>query len=216
MSGPLVLAIDTTTEFGSLALARDGNVIAQVLLESPDGYGHVVFERIEALLTANGVTLHDIDVFAAAAGPGTFTGVRVGLTAAKGFASALGKRAAGVSNLQALALLGAGEQRAAVLDARRGEVYAGLFDAVANPIGPEVVAPLGAWIETLPPGETTFIFTDAAPFAAALTEDATRVSAGHALAGAIALLAPAQAKDPALLDANYVRKSDAEMAWQDR
>lgn len=221
MSGVLVLAIDTTTETGSLALARDGVVIAEERLESPDGYGHVLFDRIAALLAGNGVALEEIEVFAAAAGPGTFTGVRVGLTAAKGLASALGKRAAGVSNLRALALLGAGDRRAAILDARRGEVYAGLFDATANPLGPEAVMPLRQWVEALPPGETTFVFSGAGALVDALEVDALgerapRVIAGRPLAAAIALLAPGQATDPALLDANYVRKSDAEMAWRDR
>jgi tRNA threonylcarbamoyladenosine biosynthesis protein TsaB len=123
----------------------------------------------------------------------------VDLAAVKGFAAALGVQAAGVSNLQALAFLGTGERRAAVLDARRGEVYAALFDADCNLLTPETVATLDAWKETLPQGEISFIFMD-----------------GRRLAGAIARLAGSQAQHPAALDANYVRKSDAEMAWKDR
>ncbi|MBI2686719.1 MAG: tRNA (adenosine(37)-N6)-threonylcarbamoyltransferase complex dimerization subunit type 1 TsaB [Acidobacteria bacterium] len=220
MSDSLVLAIDTTAEFGSLALAEGNSVIEEVLMHSTDGYGHVLFERIDALLTARGVKLQDIALFAAAAGPGSFTGVRVGLAAAKGLAAAMGKPAAGVSNLQALALLGEGSRRAAVLDARRGEIYGAVFDDNANPLSAEVVAPFAQWMDTLPLEETSFVFTDAAPFAPALDASrfaaAPRISAGRALAGAIARLAWSQAKDPALLDANYVRKSDAELFWVDR
>jgi tRNA threonylcarbamoyladenosine biosynthesis protein TsaB len=211
MSNRLVLAIDTSTELGSLALADGDRVIEEVALEATDGYGHVVFGQIEALLERHGVQLTDIELFAAAKGPGTFTGVRVGLAAAKGFAAALGKPAAGVSNLQALALLGEGPRRAAVLDARRGEVYAGLFDAEARPLTPETVAPLATWVETLPAGDISFVFMEGAPFAAM-----PHVNAGRCLAGAIARLAWEQAQHPAALDANYVRRSDAEMAWIDR
>ena len=67
--------------------------------------------------------LEEIDCFAAASGPGSFTGVRVGLAAVKGLAEALGKPAVGISNLRALSLFGKAALRAVVLDARRGEVY---------------------------------------------------------------------------------------------
>lgn len=211
MKRDLVLAIDTTTEFGSLALAGREDVIEEVALEAVDGYGHMVFGCIDALLARHGVQLTDITLFAAAAGPGTFTGIRVGLTAAKGFAAALGTQAAGVSNLQALALLGAGPLRAAVLDARRGEVYAALFDAQAHALTEETVAPLDRWIATLPEGDISFVFQNLAPFA-----ELGRGLERRLLAGAVARLAWAQAKHPAALDANYVRQSDAEMAWTEK
>lgn len=206
-----VLAIDTTTDFGSLALAGRDGVIEEVALEAVDGYGHIVFGHIDALLARHGVQLADITLFAAAAGPGTFTGIRVGLTAAKGFAAALGTQAAGVSNLQALALLGEGPRRAAVLDARRGEVYAALYDDHARVLTEETVAPLDRWIEGLPEGEISFVFQNITPFAA-LGRGVER----RMLAGAVARLAWDQAKHPAALDANYVRQSDAEMAWTEK
>jgi len=210
----LTLAIDTTAEFGSLALAENGAILEEQLIHSPDGFGHVLFDRIAALLANHGKTVHDVDLFAAAAGPGSFTGVRVGLTAAKGLAAALGKPAAAVSNLQALALLGDGPRRAAILDARRGEIFAALFDAAAAPLSPEVVMPFARFQATLEdPAGVTYVFTDPAPFLP-LLGDAPVVAAGRALAGAIARLAVPS--DPALLDANYVRKSDAELFWTDK
>jgi tRNA threonylcarbamoyladenosine biosynthesis protein TsaB len=220
VSEQLVLAIDTTGEFGSLALGTPDGVIEEVLMHSPDGYGHVLFEWIEVLLQGNGIGLGDISLFAAAAGPGSFTGVRVGLTAAKGLAAATGRSAAAVSNLQALALLGEGERRAAVLDARRGEIFGAVYDAQANLLAGETVAPFGEWLEKLPEWDLQFVFLDEAPFAAALAVSrfagAPRVSAGRALAGAVARLAWRQPTDPGLLDANYVRKSDAELFWVDK
>lgn len=220
MTNKLVLAIDTTAEYGSLALADGDRIIEEVPMHSTDGYGHILFDSVPALLAAHGVDLTDIALFAAAAGPGSFTGVRVGLTAAKGLAAALGKPAAGVSNLQALALLGEGPRRAAVLDARRGEIYGALYDANAQPLTPETVAPFVEWLDTLPEGEISFVFADAAPFAPVLDASrfaaAPRISAGRLLAGAVARLAWSHAQDPALLDANYVRKADAELFWADR
>jgi tRNA threonylcarbamoyladenosine biosynthesis protein TsaB len=207
----LVLAIDTTTEFGSLALGDRDGVIEEVALEAVDGYGHILFGHIDALLGRHGVQLTDITLFAAAAGPGTFTGLRVGLTAAKGFASALGTLAAGVSNLQALALLGEGPLRAAVLDARRGEVYAALYDDQARALTEETVARLEDWTATLPEGDISFVFQNMAPFAELGLGVERRM-----LAGAIARLAWEQARHPAALDANYVRQSDAEMAWTEK
>ena len=211
MKKELVLAIDTTTEFGSLALGDRDGVIEEVALEAVDGYGHILFGHIDALLGRHGVQLTDITLFAAAAGPGTFTGIRVGLTAAKGFASALGTLAAGVSNLQALALLGEGPLRAAVLDARRGEVYAALYDDQARALTEETVARLEDWTATLPEGDISFVFQNIAPFAELGLGMERRM-----LAGAIARLAWEQARHPAALDANYVRQSDAEMAWTEK
>ena len=80
-----------------------------------------------------------MDAFASASGPGSFTGVRVGLTAVKGLAEATGRKVIAVSNLQALAWHGSRPLRAAVLDARRGEVYGGVYDAALQLVQEEVV-----------------------------------------------------------------------------
>ena len=216
----IALGIDTTSAFGSLALAEGDTVIEEAMLHSSDGFGHSVFDDIAALLARRGLRLADIALFAAAAGPGSFTGVRVGLTAAKGFAAALGKPAAGIGNLRALASLGVGRRRAAILDARRGEIYGAVYDEGGRALSPETLAPFGDWLDALPEEETCFVFTDVTSFAAVLDASrfagAARITANRGLAGAVALLAWGQAKDPALLDANYVRKADAELAWVDR
>src|SRR6266536_2270706 len=99
----LTLALDTTADDGSIALARDGCIAEEALIHAPRGFSQVLFGEIEALLGRQGVALRDIDLFAAASGPGSFTGVRVGLSAVKGLAEVLGKRVVAVSNLEALA-----------------------------------------------------------------------------------------------------------------
>jgi tRNA threonylcarbamoyladenosine biosynthesis protein TsaB len=206
-----ILAIDTTAEFGSVAAAEDGAVVAELLLHSPEGFSRTVFEHVRAVLDRAGWSAGDVDCFAAAAGPGSFTGVRVGLAAAKGLAEALGKRAAAVSTLEAVASFGTAERRAALLDARRGQIYGAVY-----PGGSEVVAPLPEWLASLPPGEIEFLSTGFAPFRDALA-GRWMTEVPRALAGAVARIAAARTPvDPAAIDANYVRRSDAELFWRDR
>ena len=216
----LTLALDTTHECGSLALARGREVLEEVPMHAPTGFAHILYGHLAGLLERHGLKAEAIDCFAAASGPGSFTGVRVGLACVKGLAEALGKPAVAVSNLQALATFGTAPLRAVVLDARRGEVYGAVYDAAARLVAPEVVAPFPAWIATLPAGELEFISPDFAPFQAALAgtrfEGAAVCSAPRALAAAIARLAAlAEPQDPAALDANYVRRSDAELLWRE-
>jgi tRNA threonylcarbamoyladenosine biosynthesis protein TsaB len=201
-----VLALDTTGEIGSLALAIEDRIIEQVELNSLDGFAHVIFVEIERLLVRHQVTLRDIDCFASASGPGSFTGVRVGLTAAKGLAEATGKKVIAISNLQALAWHGTRPLRAPVIDARRGEIYGAVYNAELECVQEEIVTTYENWRAALPAPDSE--------------NDIEIITARPALAGAIALIAARQfaaglGKDPAEIDANYVRRSDAELLWKD-
>lgn len=220
----IILAIDTTHEFGSLALLRGGEVLEEVLLHSPEGFGQILFGRLGELLSRHGVQTAEIDGFAAASGPGSFTGVRIGLAAVKGLAEATGKPAMGVSNLAAMATFGSGERRAVVLDARRGEVYGAVYDATGAVVLAEAVMPFLRWLESLPEGPIEFVATDFSLFAAAVAgtrfESAAVCTAPRALAAAVGRIAWEQlrggaAGDPAGIDANYVRRSDAELFWKE-
>ena len=208
----MILAIDTTAEYGSLALCEQDRVIEEVAIHSPDGFAHVIFGELQALLKRNRVEIADIDRYASAAGPGSFTGVRVGLTLAKGLAFATGKTVVAVSVLQALASYGSGPLRAVLVEARRGEVYAAVYDAHLQLIVPEVVTTLDRFLAMLPAESVEFIAMDAAlaggrPFTLAPRE----------LAGAIGKIAArCEGQSPAAIDANYVRRSDAELFWKDR
>jgi tRNA threonylcarbamoyladenosine biosynthesis protein TsaB len=218
---PLILAVDTTHEHGSLALARGGETLEEVALHAPAGFAHVIYEHLKTLLDRPGVTVNQIDCFAAASGPGSFTGVRVGLACIKGLAEATGKPAVGVSNLQAIASFGAAPLRAALLDARRGEVYGAVYDAEGRLAAPEMVARLTVWLETLPPEVEEFVCLDFKPDLAGTRYAQARVTAAPpVLAAAIARIAAqrferGEACDPAALDANYVRRSDAELFWKE-
>ena len=219
-----ILSIDTTTEFGSLALVGDGELVDELLLHSTDGFAHILYPHLERLLAKHAWKIGEIDCLAATSGPGSFTGVRVGLAAAKGLAEACRKPMVAVSNLRALAWFGAAPLRATVLDARRGEVYGAVYDASLAIVRDEVVTKFPAWLATLPEGELEFIATDFGPFRQALAgtrfEKTPLIEAPRAMAGAVGrlaarLLAQGKAQDPAEVDANYVRRSDAELFWKD-
>jgi tRNA threonylcarbamoyladenosine biosynthesis protein TsaB len=208
-----IVAIDTTSEFGSIALVQDGEVVEETLLHSPDGFGHVLFPKLAELMERHGWRFDQVTGFAAGAGPGSFTGVRVGLAAVKGLAETAGVQAAAVSNLEAMASLGTSELRAPFFDARRGEIFGALYDASLKAIRPAAAQPFANWLASLPP-EAELMTPDPAPFEDALSGRAVTTTP-RALAGAIGKLAFAQLQDPVVLDANYVRRSDAELNWKD-
>ena len=222
----IILALDLTSEFGSLAVRRGGAVLASLALHSCEGFAHLLFPAITQVLNQAGVELRGVDCFATASGPGSFTGVRVGLSAVKGLAEASGKAAAGISNLRALSTFGCAEaQRAVVLDARRGDIFGAVYDENFELIAPEMVAKLYTWLDSLSFLPHEFVFQHG--FALSTLLGATRfegvptTEAPRHLAEAVALCAEVDGKrgrwsDPAALDANYVRRSDAELFWRDR
>lgn len=221
---PRILALDTTGEFGSLAVVEGHRVVEEVPLHAPDGFAQILFEHLERLLARHALAVADFDCFASAAGPGAFTGVRVGLAAVKGLAEATGKPVVAVSNLRALAWFGTAPLRAVVMDARRGEIYGAVYNSALELVQPEVVTRFPAWLATLPEAELELVAMDFTPFRAALAgtrfERARLTAAPRAIAGAIGLIAAelletGQALDPAEVDANYVRRSDAELFWRD-
>lgn len=233
----LILAIDTTTEHGSLALQRDDRLLECREVQARQAFSKVVFEEIRALLERHQVSLNRVDLFAAASGPGSFTGVRVGLAAAKGLAAVQGKNVAPVSNLAATASLAPAGPRILIplLDARRGELFAGVYERVApkdpnsalRPLAEEIVAPPAVLAEqlcalNLPPDASAFCGPDVERLIALLSADAGALGGfgrrvtGRALAGAVARLAlvahvEGRTATAEAADANYVRRSDAEM-----
>jgi tRNA threonylcarbamoyladenosine biosynthesis protein TsaB len=213
-----ILGIDTTSEFGSLALRSERRTIAETELHSKEGMAHLVFAALKELLQKAGRALETIDCFAAASGPGSFTGVRVGLATVKGLAEAMHKPAVGVSNLRVLSSFGNLARRAVLLDARRGQVYAAVYDAGLAPVEPEAVLAIESWLDSL--GEAEYEFIGESKFRQALIgtrfEAMPYVEPPRYLAAAVAYCASRSAgQDPAALDANYVRRSDAELFWKD-
>ncbi len=124
----LILALDTSGTMASCALLRDGVVIDQAVQDSKLDHSRLLLPLCRQLLQTHGLTPAEVDVYAAVIGPGSFTGIRIGSAAVKGFAWAQDKPCAGVSSLLAMAC---GSERDGVLccsvKARPGESYFALF-----------------------------------------------------------------------------------------
>ena len=134
----MILALDTTTRAGSVAVVRDDRVLALVRGDEARTHGERLPHEIAAALDRAGVSREQIDLFAVAAGPGGFTGLRIGLAAIQGLAMTLNTPVAGVSALHALAAQVNDPSTAFIapwMDAQRGDVFAALIDAeTANEI----------------------------------------------------------------------------------
>jgi len=129
-----LLAIDTGQAACSVALWRDGAVVAHRLSPMPKGHAEALVPMIEEVQAEAGFTFEDLDAFAVTVGPGTFTGLRVGLATARGLAVAAGKPLIGVTTLEAIAWPVRQEAKdgaaiIATFDARRNEAYLQCFAA---------------------------------------------------------------------------------------
>lgn len=134
----LTLAFDTSTRTGSIAALRDHTVLGEFTNTSAEPYSITFLTDLDRLLVQLGLALHQFDLFAVGSGPGSFTGVRTGLTAAKAWSEIYGKPIASVSCLAALAfkldrsrLRSSEALIAAVSDARRGQIFGCVYRFVA-------------------------------------------------------------------------------------
>jgi tRNA threonylcarbamoyl adenosine modification protein YeaZ len=255
-----LLALDTCDSRGSVSVLRDGEVLQTVPHDTTDEYSLWLLPAIDRALKVSALAFADIDVYVAASGPGSFTGVRVGLTTVKAWAEVTGKPIVGVSRLEALALQASaapGDFVAAFTNAQRKQIFAALYrldsDMDADRFGTSyrltrigdetVIAPEGflAWaVENSAGARIRWISTDAEMLTeteawalrqkdgAARPVDGVNKDANTRVQSASPTLAPAIGKlgyhlatmkqfvDPLRLDANYVRRSDAEVSWIDR
>ena len=111
-----ILAFETSTAFGSLAVMDESQVYGEEIFYSPKTHSERLIPSVDTLLQRVGFTLSDMDLFAVAMGPGSFTGLRVGLGTVKAFAKAQHKKVVGVSSLEALSLEEKKEEPVQVLE----------------------------------------------------------------------------------------------------
>lgn len=136
-----ILAFDTALGACSAALWSDGRIAAGAFENRRRGHAETLFPLIERVLGEAGVGYGDLDRLAVTLGPGSFTGLRIGIAAARGLALALNIPATGVTTLEAVAaghrkrLAGGENAILVVLDARRGQVYVQFFDRGLAPLG---------------------------------------------------------------------------------
>ena len=215
-----ILAVDTSSERGSVCITDNGEVLGEIRLASSVQHAERLFRSVEFLLSALPITLADIDLFVAARGPGSFTGLRVGLAAMEGFASAHRQRGAGISTLEALAWKAGIENEliSAVIDARRGEVYAGLYRRVSDRLleeQPVAVLKPEKWFASLPDARIHFCGDGALRYRSFVNRpDWLLCDMDLYLATAMAQLASTTQCGP--LEPLYVRRTDAETALEAR
>lgn len=126
----ITLALDSSGRAAGTAVLRDGELIYESYLNNGLTHSETLLPMVEAALSATGIAIGDLGLLAVGAGPGSFTGLRIGMALAKGLALPTGLPCAGVSSLEALArgvFLPDGAAVVAASDARRGEVYYAAF-----------------------------------------------------------------------------------------
>jgi tRNA threonylcarbamoyladenosine biosynthesis protein TsaB len=232
----ILLALDTCDSRGSVAVLRDDEVLQAIPHEGTEDYSSWVLPTVEKALKASGLSIQDIDIFAVASGPGSFTGVRMGLTTVKAWSEAYGRKIASVSRLEAIAAqAGAGGQYvAAFVDAHRDQVFGGLYrregpelslvedEMLAAPaefldwvkerlmngrvrwisMDPEKMTAQEGWRERAAEGESVEVSTSV------LAPVIGRIGRQRALQGRLT--------DALALDAQYLRRPDAEVFWKGR
>ena len=234
MSLGLTLAVDTSESRGSVALRREGRLSSFRGHNTDEGYSSWLLPAVHDALRESGSKLEDVALLAVATGPGSFTGLRVGLTTVKAWGEVYGTPVAGISRLQALAHLGpkTASDLAACYDAQRGQIFGGLFRRVASGIeavASEAVLAPEDFLELVSTAcgasPVSWVALDPALIShqrnwqerAALGD--TLICPTEVLADSIGELAEERARrqefsDPVALDANYVRRSDAELFWK--
>lgn len=230
----IVLAIDTCDSRGSVAVLRDDAVLKVVVHDTDEDYSSWLLPGVRKCLQGSGLQMEQVDAYAAAAGPGSFTGVRVGLTSVKAWAEVYGKRIVAVSRLEALAAEAPEGTAwiAAFFNAQRGQVFGAVYRRNGTRLalcGDEMVIAPGRFVETaaeLAHGER-ISWTSMDPECVAAEE----VWKGREIRGeriervptvrapmigrlGLAALAEGRSSDALALDANYVRRSDAEIFWK--
>ena len=229
----LILAIDTSTRAGSIALLRDSQVLAEIAAREETPYSTRLFRDLELLQSRAQFRMDQIDVFAVAAGPGSFTGLRVGLAAVKGWAEVHHKPIAAISGLEAIAAqsLANDELVSPFLDARRGHVFGSTYrrspgqSSVWHLVGEEAILSveefLGQVKRNCGPGQAVLVSATPEVLPHELVES---ILPGARIEQVSASLAPTIGRlgfdranrgdlvDPLGLDANYIRRSDAEVA----
>lgn len=128
LAEPIILALDTSSKATSLAVARGGTLLGSIGEPPGEKRSETLWTEVRSLLAEIGMTIGSIDVFSVCVGPGGFTGLRVGMAAAQGFATATNKPIIGVTSLQA-AVFAADPALTicAMVNAYKGEVYSQLF-----------------------------------------------------------------------------------------
>lgn len=226
-----MLAIDTSTYVMGIALTEDDALIAEMITNKKENHSVRLMPAIRALMQEAGWTPQDLDAIAVAQGPGSFTGVRIGVTTAKSMAWALGIPVIGISSLEILAQNGLYADGFVMpfFDARRGQVFTGLYkreeDRVVQ-VKEDRIVLLEEWLEEISAlsGNVTAFSPDYAKHIDLLQEKlgtqlqitAARDHLARPSALAQAALRQGPMSEVHAFVPEYLRLAEAEAKWRDR
>ncbi|HET6364179.1 MAG: tRNA (adenosine(37)-N6)-threonylcarbamoyltransferase complex dimerization subunit type 1 TsaB [Nitrospirota bacterium] len=224
-----ILGIETSTKTGSVAIVSEEGVVAQYSLNIEVTHSERLMSTVDRVLKDTGLEVHDLDGFSVAIGPGSFTGLRIGLSTVKGLALATGKPIAAVPTLQALAwnLPYSLYPVCPLLDARKNEVYAALYRFAGTALVqvlPETAISIFRLAEQISEkvvftGEGSRIFRDGiqevfgeravfAPHSAVLPSGAKVAEIG------LDMIKSGRQAEPDRLTPLYIRRPEAEVVWE--
>ncbi|MCC6265659.1 MAG: tRNA (adenosine(37)-N6)-threonylcarbamoyltransferase complex dimerization subunit type 1 TsaB [Bryobacterales bacterium] len=228
-----ILILDTASGAGAVAFSMDGNLRSRRSLSAPRRQAEEIFPAIDAILVESGLRLKELQAVAVSTGPGAFTSLRVGLTAAKSLAEVGGLPLIGISSMAAVALLAPGFPAAMLLPASRGEFFLSVATLPPPAEGePPLAEPLLTEVELVRP-ESWLTSRPAPPrYVLSPSPEILDLAADQLPAESRCLLIPgnwlpqlaalaqdrylrAAFDDPLRLDAAYARKADADKSWQD-
>ena len=227
----LALAIDTCEARGSIALLKDTGILEVVAHTSAEEYSTWLLPTVDSVLQSAKISVGEVDVFAAASGPGSFTGVRIGLTTVKAWSEVFDKPIVAVSRLEAVAAQSERDTShvASFIDAQRGQIFGALYQRFEGGLtlieqematSPEVFV---EWVDQqVANNEVAWISTDLNALAHQPAWQG-RVARGDKIDEVSCILAPVIGKmtfqralqgdvlDALSVDANYVRRSYVEV-----
>ncbi len=232
----LVLGLNTCNAKGDVALLRDDVVLALANHDTDEDYSTWLLPAADGVLKKAALSLADVDAFGVAAGPGSFTALRVGLTTVKAWAEVYGKPIVPVSQLQLIAwqAWGGTDYVASWADANRGQVFGAVYRRLANGlerIGDEIVVDPGKFIEYAAELTAGQKIAWASPDVDRMFDTKEWKSREHLEEGfelvspflgiavarnAASQVASGRYTDALGLDADYIRKPDAEIFWKAR
>lgn len=217
-----ILAIDTATRSGGVALSRNGEVIASLMVKTPLQYAEKILYLVDFLLDQHELKLEEMDCLAVSTGPGSFTGLRIGIATVKGFCQGLNKPVVGISTLEALAyrFCWAHSLVAPVIDAGRDQIYGAVFSYNGSQIEleqEEQVSSPEQWVKQITGQECLFVGDGAQLYKETLVTahpEARVLQTDNRILEALCQLADQRFKDAQTqsaqeLKANYIRPSDA-------
>lgn len=221
----LVLAADTSTNINTVALCRGGQPLVEFVADTGRVHAERLLPAVHWVLSEAGISLHQVDLLAISAGPGSFTGLRIGIAAWKGLAFGACKPLIAVPTLDAMSRLGAlgGGLVCPLLDARMGEVYGAIYRydcGLREKMTPDRVCQVEDIVRAIPAGIVCFLGDGAALYReriGAIRGDARFAPAQQSVprasevaAEAFELMSRGAEMNPALAEPVYLRESQAE------